>query len=139
MIVNDTDIEIKKFKMFAEKADSEQKIVELCKKYLKHKGIDVDHTAAFIEHLTPREPMKIYVGMTDIHTINSRFTIDGIDMSASQMSDQMMYARKHVLENITVELLKANLVEFNFYKRMDTYQTELNARLHVWRDPNVKR
>lgn len=140
MIIDESEVEIKKFKMFAEKADSEQKIVELCKKYLKHKGIDTDaiENRILLESLRPKEPQRIYVGKPDIHTVNSRFTVDGFDMSVTQSSDQMIYARKCILENITMEMFKSDLIEFETFKKMDTYQTIINGRVHVWKDPTRK-
>ena len=133
MIVEDVDIEIKKFKMFAEKADSESKIIDLCKKYLKHKGIDTD--APLVNHFKPREPERIYVGMKDIVSVHGRVTVDGWDMSAMQTSDQMMQARKYVIDEILYEIVKNDMIEFNTYKDMPTYQTIVQGKLNVWKEP----
>jgi hypothetical protein len=133
MIVEDSEVEIKKFKMYAEKADSEAKIVDLCKKYLKHKGIDTD--ATLVNHFKPREPERIYVGMTDIIKINAETVVDGVDRSARQTSEDMMYARKSVIDKIVYDIIRNDLIKFNMYEKMDTWQTIVHGRLNVWKDP----
>jgi len=133
MIVEDSEVEIKKFKMYAEKADSEAKIVDLCKKYLKHKGIDTD--APLVNHFKPREPERIYVGMTDIIKINAETIVDGVDRSARQTSEDMMYARKSVIDKIVYDIIRNDLIKFNMYGKMDTWQTIVHGRLNVWKDP----
>lgn len=133
MIVDDAEVEIKKFKMFAEKADSEAKIMELCKKYLKHKGIDVDR--GFADHFKPQEPQKIYVGMKDIISVNAQTRVDGWDMSTRQTSDEVMYARKYITDQITYQLVKNDMILFETYKDMPTYQTVVHGKLNVWKDP----
>jgi hypothetical protein len=133
MIVEDVDIEIKKFKMFAEKADSESKIIDLCKKYLKHKGIDTD--APLVNHFKPQEPQKIYVGMKDIVSVHGQYTVDGCDMSALQTGEKMIYARKYVVDQITHQLILDDLILFDTYKDMPTYQTIVQGKLNVWKEP----
>ena len=133
MIVEDVDIEIKKFKMFAEKADSESKIIDLCKKYLKHKGIDTD--APLVNHFKPQEPQKIYVGMKDIVSVHGQYTVDGCDMSALQTGEKMIYARKYVVDQITHQLILDDLILFDTYKDMPTYQTIDQGKLNVWKEP----
>jgi hypothetical protein len=133
MIVEDSEVEIKKFKMYAEKADSEAKIIDLCKKYLKHKGIDTD--AALVNHFKPREPERIYVGMTDIIKINAETIVDGVDRSARQSSEEFMYARKSVIDKIVYDIVRSDLIKFNSYEKMDTWQTIVHGRLNVWKDP----
>ena len=133
MIVEDSEVEIKKFKMYAEKADSEAKIVDLCKKYLKHKGIDTD--APLVNHFKPREPERIYVGMTDIIKINAETVFDGFDRSFRQTSEDMMYARKNIVDQIVYDIIRNDLVKFNTYEKMDTRQTIVHGRLNVWKDP----
>ena len=133
MIVEDVDIEIKKFKMYAERADSESKIIDLCKKYLKHKGVDTD--ASFVNLFEPKEPQKIYVGMKDIVSVHGRITVDGCDMSALQTSEQMIHARKYVIDKILYEIVKNDMIEFNTYKDMPKYQTIVQGKLNVWKEP----
>ena len=133
MIVEDVDIEIKKFKMYAERADSESKIIDLCKKYLKHKGIDTD--APLVNHFKPQGPQKIYVGMKDIVSVHGQHTVDGCDMSALQTGEKMIYARKYVIDKILYEIVKNDMIEFNTYKDMPTYQTIVQGKLNVWKEP----
>lgn len=133
MIVGDAEVEMKKFKMFAEKADSEAKIMELCKKYLKHKGVDVDK--GFADHFKPLEPQKIYVGMKDIISVHGQHTVDGWDMSALQSSEQMIHARKYVVDKILYEIVKNDMILFESYKDISTYQTIVRGKLNVWKDP----
>jgi hypothetical protein len=133
MIVEDSEVEIKKFKMYAEKADSEAKIVDLCKKYLKHKGINTD--SDFVNLFRPKEPERIYVGMTDIIKINAETVVDGVDRSARQSGEEFMYARKSVIDKIVYDVIRNDVIKFNTYEKMDTYQTIIHGRLNVWKDP----
>ena len=137
MIVEDSEIEIRKFKMGVENADSDKKIVDLCKKYLKYKGIDTD--AGFADHFKPREPERIYVGMTDIIKINAQTIVDGVDRSSRQSSEEFMYARKSVIDKIVYDIIRNDLIKFSTYENMDTWQTFVHGRLNVWKEPNVKR
>lgn len=132
MIVQDTDVEIKKFKMYAEKADSEQKIMELCKKYLKHKGIDTD--APLVNYFKPQEPKKIYVGMMDIIKVEAQTKVDGIDRSPMQTSQEILYAKKNVIEQITHQLVRDEMIKFDTYQMMDTYQTIVQGKLNVLKE-----
>jgi hypothetical protein len=137
MIVEDNEVEIRKFKMCVENADSDKKIVDLCKKYLKHKGIVTD--AAPLNHFKPREPERIYVGMTDIIKINAETIVDGVDRSARQSGEEFMYARKSVIDKIVYDIIRNDLIKFSTYEKMDTWQTIVHGRLNVWKEPNVKR
>ena len=133
MIVEDVDIEIKKFKMFAEKADSESKIIDLCKKYLKHKGIDTD--APLVNHFKPQEPLKIYIGIKDIISVHGQHIVDGWDMSALQTSEQMIHAKKYVIDKILYEIVQNDMILFDTYKDMARYQTIVKGKLNVWKEP----
>lgn len=133
MIVDDKEVEIKKFKMFAENVDSEQKIIELCKKYLKHKGIDID--TPLVNHFKPQEPQKIYVGMNDIVSVCGQVTVDGWDMSPLQTSDEMIHARKYVIDKILYEIVQHDMILFDTYKDMPNYQTIVRGKLNVWKEP----
>jgi len=137
MIVEDNVLETKKFQMYAEKADTEIKRIELCKKYLKAKGIDTD--APLVNHFKPQEPKKIYVGMNDIIPLNAEMRVDGWDMSARQTSDEMIHARKYVIDKILYEIVREDMIRFETYKDMPTYQTIIRGKLNVWKEPNVKR
>ena len=136
MIVEDVDIEIRKFKMFAENADSEAKIMELCKKYLKHKGVDVDK--GFSDYFKPQEPQKIYVGMKDIISVNAQTRVDDWDMSIRKTSNGIMYARKYIVDEITHQLVQNDMILFETYKDMPASQTIIHGKLNVWKEPNVK-
>lgn len=136
MIVAENEIAIKKFKMFAEKADSEKDLVNLCRKYLKHKGIDID--TPLLNHFEPKEPQRIYVGMKDIMQVRGQFIVDGFDNSTRQISDELIYAKRYVIDNITHDLVKNDMIEIETFRKMDTYQTIVRGTLNVWKNPNVK-
>lgn len=136
MIVDENEVAVKKFKMFAEKAKNERDVIDLCRKYLKHKGIDVD--TPLESYFAPKLPEKIYVGMKDIVRVQGQFILDGYDMSKNQTSQEVAYAQKYVVDNIIHELVKSNLIDFQSYRKMDTYQTVVRGTLHAWKDPNAK-
>lgn len=134
MIVDDSEVEIKKFKMFAEKLETESQIIDLCKKYLKHKGVDVDNTAALSEIFRPKEPEKIYVGMSDIVKVQGRFKLNEYDFRDTQHKlDSIAYASKYVVDEITHQLVKENMIEFETYKDPACYQTIICGNLNVYR------
>ena len=126
---------IKKFKMFAEKADTEQKIIDLCKKYLKHKGIDTD--APLVNHFKPQEPKIIHVGINDITSVYGQISVDGFDVS--DYGEKMAHSRKYVIDKILYEIVKNDMILFETYKDMPNYQTIIRGKLNVWKEPNVKR
>lgn len=131
MIVEDRDLAIKKFKMYAEKVDNETQIIDLCKKYLKHKSIDVD--SGFAEHFKPKIPERIYVGMTDIIPVRGEIKID--DMALQQSTQEMMYAKKYVIDQITHQIVRDDMITFQSFKKIDTYQTIIQGKLNVYKEP----
>ena len=135
MIVDETEVEIKKFKMFAEKANSEKQIIDLCKKYLKHKGIDTD--APLVNHFKPQEPKIIHVGINDITSVYGQISVDGFDVS--DYGEKMTHSRKYVIDKILYEIVKNDMILFETYKDMPNYQTIIRGKLNVWKEPNVKR
>lgn len=137
MIVDESEVAVKKFKMFAEKTKSERDVIDLCKKYLRHKGIDVD--TSLESHFASKMPEKIYVGMNDMVHVHGQFTLDGYNMSQNQTSQEVAYAKKYVIDNIVHELIKSNLIDFQSFRKMDTFQTVVRGSLHAWKNPNVKR
>lgn len=135
MIVEEKEVEIKKFKMFAEKADSEKQIIDLCKKYLKHKGIDTD--SPLVNHFKPQEPRIIHVGMNDIVSVYGQVSVDGLDVP--DYGEKMLHSRKYVIDKIVYELVSNDMILFETYKDMPNYQTILRGKLNVWKEPYVKR
>ncbi len=132
MIVEDSEVAIKKFKMFADKAKTDRELVELCRKYLKHKGVILDQPDPVT--FMPQEPKTVYVGTSDIVRVHGQFICDGFDMAAHQIQ----YARRFVVENVVRELTEQNLIDIQSFRKMDTYQTVVRGTLHAWRKPNDK-
>lgn len=131
MIVDDKEIEIKKFKMFAENVNSEQKIIELCKKYLKHKGIDID-TNAFVP---PPPPQQIFINKEDVEFISYKMKIDDNMFFQNTMARMEMEAaiRKNIVESIMHELVMRNLIKFDTLKDHMNCQTMVNGKIGIWR------
>lgn len=137
MIVDDVDVEIQKFKMFAEKADSEAKVIELCKKYLKHKGIDVDHAAAARDYLAsqivPPTIEKQYVGLRDLNKLEATVSIDWDRLEDGGPEIRIQY-QKRLIDQLVHELVKADAIKFHEYKNFSSYQQVMMAQLFVYRD-----
>jgi len=129
MIVDENEVAVKKFKMFAEKAKNERDVINLCRKYLKHKGIDID--SSLESHFAPKMPEKIYVGAKDILRVQGQFILDGYDMSKNTTSQDVAYAQKYVIDNIVHELVKGNMIDIQSYRNMDTFQTVVRGTLNV--------
>ena len=139
MIIDESEVEIKKFKMFAENANTEKQVIDLCKKYLKHKGIDIDVNAAYAEMFKPKEPEKIYVGLTDIIRVQGQVSLDEYSFrDPTHEMDCMIHARKHIVENITHELVKSDMIEFVSFKDIARYQTVVRGNLNVYKDSRKK-
>lgn len=140
MIVDDKDVEIKKFKMYAENADSEQKIVELCKKYLKHKGIDVDHSAAardfLASQIAPPKIETVYANPNDIHVLKHVATIDRYLLDQKDPNEKLQVIAAHqkrMVDAMAFELVSYNLVKFETYQDYACDQTRLYGYLKVWK------
>jgi hypothetical protein len=56
-------------------------------------------------------------------------------MSALQTSEQMIHARKYVIDKILYEIVKNDMILFNTYKDMPKYQTIVQGKLNVWKEP----
>ena len=141
MIVEDVDIEIKKFKMYAEKADSEKKIVDLCKKYLKHKGIDVDGTideamkSALAAATQPPKVEQRYVGIPDLIRCQAKVVIDDRHDHGANAFDYRMHLKKQLAELIMHEVIKSDAIVFEQAKDPANWQDVIYASLSIYRDP----
>lgn len=138
MIVEDREVEIKKFKMFADKVNTEAQIVDLCKKYLKHKGIDVDNAAAMNAALASQiAPPRIetrYVGAGDLIEAHGQYAID--DYSIRSIADDVeaqVQAKKYIMQNIMQEVVRTDTVKFDQYKDYNRAQLIVRGSLLVYK------
>jgi len=140
MIVPESEVEIKKFKMFAEKADSEQKIIELCKKYLKHKGIDVDEAfdKMAVMQSVPAQVQKIYVGQGDLKHVHARMMIDEMVHPTLSKIEMGVLLRKELAQRITYELMKGEHIKFEEQYDPSFGSMYLHAALKVYDDRRTK-
>jgi len=142
MIVDDSEVAVKKFKMFAEKVDSEAKVVELCKKYLKHKGIDIDAlnntvSKVLLEQQTaPAKVETVYVNPNDLHILKYGSTIDNgqLDRLDPAMKQQMIAdTKRRMVDNMIYELVQKDLVKFESYQDYACDQMRIYGYLKVWK------
>jgi hypothetical protein len=82
MIASEDDIQLRKFKMFAENIETTEKAVELCKKFLKHKGWDVDDIIkkSLVRDLEPPKIEKHYVGLKDLIQCQANIVLDDMNL-----------------------------------------------------------
>lgn len=133
MIVPQKEVEIQKFKMFAERVNTEDQAINLCKKYLKHKGIDLNPTMIPI---APPVVQKIYMNKDDVEfmrhqVVLDRFHIEGLSPSEKmQMQSQL---HKEIADHLVYEMLKRDLVRLETYEDLCRAQTIHSATVGIWR------
>ena len=98
--------------MFAEKADTEQKIIDLCKKYLKHKGIDTD--APLVNHFKPQEPKIIHVGINDITSVYAAvgMAVNPSEMLMEIVDNKELHIELSVFEKDILKVKENQLIKF---------------------------
>jgi hypothetical protein len=134
MIDVDGMLETKKFQMYAEKADTEEKRIELCKKYLKHKGMDPDKPG-------PMGPIGEYIATTHdtglIRRLSNRIVVDAIDVEQlrGQMGPLMeVELKRKCADGIMETVMREGYIRFSTSRDMSRDQYIVNAELFVWRD-----
>lgn len=138
MIVDDSEIAVKKFKMFADKVNNEAQIVDLCKKYLKHKGIDVDNTAtmnaALASQIAPPRIEKVFVGASDLIETYGRYEIDDLMIRSIQDSvEAQTQAKMHIAKLIMSEVVKSDAIKFDQYKDYNYGKLVVQGKLVVYK------
>lgn len=121
----DNVLETQKFKKYAETADTEERRIELCKKYLKSKGIDVDLLAQqtkaheYVESF--RNPLLKRLTVTK--------TVDLDIMPDHNRIKAGVY--REISQYMADELLKQDLIRFNDYTDQVLYRWNVRAELDV--------
>lgn len=121
----DNALETQKFKKYAETADTEERRIELCKKYLKSKGIDVDllerQTKAHEYVASFRNPLL--KRLTATRTVDLDLMQDHSRIKAGVYRDISQY--------MADELLNQGLIRFNDYTDQVLYRWNVRAELDV--------
>lgn len=129
MIVDDNALETKKFQMYAEKADTEAKRIELCKKYLDSKGIKTD------AYLPAPIPEMIVINKQDVEFLSYRLEIDDnmYYQNATNNMEMERHIRKNIADNLSYEMLVRQMITFDTYKDYARMQTIINGKVGIWR------
>ncbi len=136
-MIDESEVKIRKFKMFADKATTETQLVDLCKKYLKHKGIDaeVSKNVSLEELLKPPKIETHYVGIPDLTSVHGMYTIDRMNiLSATEEKQVQTYARKCVTENIMHELVRNDVIKFEILKDHSCDHITVRGKLLVYKE-----
>jgi hypothetical protein len=134
-MISDSELEIRKFKMFADKADSEAKVIELCKKYLAHKGVDVDKIADqwAIKSLEPAKVETKYIGPGI--KMYRLVKIDRMELQQGYPPEILAEARAKAAQQLLRDLLEEGYVKFHSQENYNEDRTEIIAQIHVTKDP----
>jgi hypothetical protein len=108
---DDNLIETKKFQMYADKADTEAKRIELCTKYLKSKDALPKPPMPPIEYRPDRDDWR-YVGPDLYHRIKVSTEMDMLDFEQNR-SDAYNHMRVSLANEIKTELIRENLIVFH--------------------------
>lgn len=127
-MIDEKQIETVKFKTYAEKADTEEKRIELCRKYLQHKGMIVIVNTAKPDFTPKLQDTK------GIHRVCARQAVDMyvIEQVGPEFYNQM---RQNCVRLLSEELLKAKLIHFDDRKDFGDDKFVTTATLLVWKDP----
>ena len=112
-----------KFRLYASKVDTPQKIEELCRKYLEKKG---SISAA---------PKTIYIGRENVVTLNAQSSIgrEHLDSYGGPVAAEAMTRKElgHVLLN---EIMSKDLISWASMRDICTDSIKYNGRLHIWKE-----
>jgi hypothetical protein len=125
--VFDDALETKKFQMYAEKADTVEKRIELCEKYLKAKR---KPTAPLPD--VDRNPMQDSRG---IHRVRYNYYMRDCDY-AVMTSDMASHINKELVIGLVREMIHKGYVKFDKDTNMLEGTTVFNATAFIWKDPN---
>ena len=132
-LISDSELEIRKFKMFADKVDTEAKVIDLCKKYLKHKGIDVDQMTTDWANKKLELPKieKHYVGPGN--TIHRVIKIDRRDLLQGYPPEVIADAKIKVAQQMLRDLIEEGYLKFDTNENFYEDRTEIIAHIHVFK------
>lgn len=132
-LISDSELEIRKFKMFADKVDTEAKVIDLCKKYLKHKGIDVDQMTTDWANKKLEQPKieKHYIGPGN--NIYKTIKIDRRDLLQGYPPEIIADAKIKVAQHLLRDLIDEGYLKFDTNENFYEDRTEIVARIHVFK------
>lgn len=140
MEVYDQELETKKFKMYAETADTPERRIELCKKYLKAKGIDVDAILAHKVSDTWSQMKDQYAtdfGNPKYHpnivSVVANETVDLDSVRYKIEPDLIQMLHKQTFSELTHQIAKADLVSFDTWEDVIRRQYTVRASINVWK------
>lgn len=127
-MIDEKHIETVKFQTYAEKADTEEKRIELCRKYLQHKGMIV------IENKPKPETIATFQDTKGIRRVCARQSVDmyKVEKIGPEFYHHM---RQNCVKLISEELVKADLIKFDHNKSFSDDMFVTTATLFVWKDP----
>jgi hypothetical protein len=132
----DDALETKKFQMYAAKADTAEKRIELCKKYLAAKKVKEQTELPWEDQ--PKVPWDgpQYWDSKGIHRLETRFSLPEYGMKGIPNVEIQDMIYKELMKGISHEILKRKLYNYDIEKRMYEQDTIYKATVFVWKDPN---
>ena len=130
-MISDSEIEVRKFKMYADKVDTEAKVVDLCKKFLKYKGIDVDKITDewAIKSLEPPKVEKHYIGPGN--KIYRMVKIDRRELQQGYPPEILADAKARAAHQLLRDLLAEGYMKFTTQENFYENRVEIIAQIHV--------
>lgn len=115
-----------KFRLYASKVDTPQKIEELCRKYLEKKNLLYGVTTA---------PKTVYIGRENIVTVNAQTSIgmEHLNSYGGPVAAEAM-TRKDLGNVLINEILTKNLVSWTSMRDICTDSMKYHGRLHIWKE-----
>jgi hypothetical protein len=123
----DEALETKKFQMYAEKADTVEKRIDLCEKYLRAKKKQMGQ----VEHLT-------FQDTKGIHRLYARSIISDELAYSGSKSEIESVVQRQLVDEIIREMIKNEYISFDTERRLYQSDTIFSARTFVWKDPSGK-
>lgn len=137
-MIDQNDVETRKFQMYAEKALTEARRIELCQKYLQSKGIKTVETSeaeALLARIAPPQIEKHYVGLPDLRRMESRYVIDDQNIHpTSSTNTAYIHARETIVKSITHELVRNDMITFDQFYDYYRAQTIIVGSLMVYKE-----
>jgi hypothetical protein len=133
---DENEIETKKFQMYAEKADTVEKRIELCKKYLAAKNAAEK----------PKEPElpwdgPLYRDSKGIHRLQYHISMPDEQYRTQKTIYQTAFEdqiRKELVTGVCHDMLARDLVSIHTSRDLYMQATRFSASAFIWKDPNKK-
>jgi hypothetical protein len=128
---DDNLIETKKFQMYADKADTEAKRIELCTKYLKSKDALPKPPMPPIPYYDPViDDKKFYVGPDTYHTVKAETSVDMLDYERDPVGLDG-YLKVQLCRELTDRMLRDGMVTFHPTTDMYSHRYRIVATIDV--------